>query len=504
MKKIKIKSHPNLRPFKNTKVRHFIWGFNEVSFKISTEYVRMYNFRPKELERYKYFIIYVMKKIKIKSHSNLQPFKNVKVRHSIWGFNEVSFKFSTEYVRMYNFRPKELERYNYFIIYTMKKIKIKSHSNLRPFKNTKVRHFIWGFNEVSFKISTEYVRMYNFRPKELERYKYFFIYVMKKIKIKSHSNLQPFKNVKVRHSIWGFNEVSFKFSTEYVRMYNFRPKELERYNYFIVYTMKKIKIKSHPNLRPFKNTKVRHFIWGFNEVSFKISTEYVRMYNFRPKELERYKYFIIYVMKKIKIKSHSNLQPFKNVKVRHSIWGFNEVSFKFSTEYVRMYNFRPKELERYNYFIIYAMKKIKIKSHSTLQPFKNIKVRHSIWGFNEVSIKISTEYVRMYNFRQKELERYEYFVIYVMKKIKIKSHSNLQPFKNVKVRHSIWGFNEVSFKISTEYVRMYNFRPKELERYNYFIIYTMKKIKIKGHPNLLPFKNTNVRHSIFRFQRGFV
>jgi hypothetical protein len=228
------------------------------------------------------------------------------------------------------------------------------------------------------------------------------------------------------------------------------------------------------------------------------------MYNFRPKELERYNYFIIYTMKKIKIKSHPNLRPFKNTKVRHFIWGFNEVSFKISTEYVRMYNFRPKKLERYNYFIIYTMKKIKIKSHPNLRPFKNTKVRHFIWGFNEVSFKISTEYVRMYNFRPKELERYEYFVIYVMKKIKIKSHSNLQPFKNVKVRHSIWGFNEVSFKISTEYVRMYNFRPKELERYNYFIIYTMKKIKIKGHPNLLPFKNTNVRHSIFRFQRGFV
>jgi hypothetical protein len=114
---------------------------------------------------------------------------------------------------MYNFRPKELERYNYFIIYTMKKIKIKSHSNLRPFKNTKVRHSIWGFNEVSFKISTEYVRMYNFRPKELERYNYFIIYVMKKIKIKSHSNLQPFKNMKVRHSIWVSTRFRLKFQT---------------------------------------------------------------------------------------------------------------------------------------------------------------------------------------------------------------------------------------------------------------------------------------------------
>jgi hypothetical protein len=201
-----------------------------------------------------------MKKIKIKSHPNLRPFKNTKVRHFIWGLNEVLFEISTEYVRIYNFRPKQLERYNYFIIYSMKKIKIKSHPNLRPFKNTKVRHFIWGFNEVSFKISTEYVRMYNFRPKELERYNYFIIYAMKKIKIKSHSTLRPFKSMKVQHSIWGFNEVSFIISTEYVQMYHFRPKELERYNYFIIYIMKKIKIKSHPNLRPFKNTKVRHFI----------------------------------------------------------------------------------------------------------------------------------------------------------------------------------------------------------------------------------------------------
>jgi hypothetical protein len=150
---------------------------------------------------------------------------------------------------------------------------------------------------------------------------------MKKIKIKSHPNLRPFKNTKVRHFIWGLNEVSLKISTECVRMYNFRPKELERYNYFIIYAMKKNKIKSHPNLRPFKNTKVRHFIWGFNEVSLKISTECVRMYNFRPKELARYNYFIIYATKKIKIKSLSNLQPSKNMKVQHSIWGLNEVSF---------------------------------------------------------------------------------------------------------------------------------------------------------------------------------
>jgi hypothetical protein len=108
--------------------------------------------------------------------------------------------------------------------------------------------------------------MYHFCPKELERYNHFIIYVMKKIKIKSHSNLQPFKNVKVRHSVWGFNEVSFIISTEYVQMYHFRPKELERYNYFIIYIMKKIKIKSHPNLRPFKNTKF--------DISFGVSTRF--------------------------------------------------------------------------------------------------------------------------------------------------------------------------------------------------------------------------------------
>jgi hypothetical protein len=83
------------------------------------------------------------------------------------------------------------------------------------------------------------------------------------------------------------------------------------------------------------------------------------------------------------------------MKVRHSIWGFNEVSFQISNVYVQMLNFRPKELERYNYFIIYAMKKIKIKSHSNLQPFKNMKVQHSIWGLNEVSFEISNVYVQM-------------------------------------------------------------------------------------------------------------
>jgi hypothetical protein len=44
-----------------------------------------------------------------------------------------------------------------------------------------------------------------------------------------------------------------------------------------------------------------------------------------------------------------------------------------------------------------------------------------------------------------------------MKKIKIKSHSNLQPFKNMKVQHSIWGLNEVSFEISNVYVQMLEF-----------------------------------------------
>jgi hypothetical protein len=85
---------------------------------------------------------------------------------------------------MCNFRPKELKRYNYFILYAMKKIKIKSHSNLRPFKKMKMLHFFWGFNGVSSETSTVYVRTYNFRPKELKRYNYFILYAMKKIKIK--------------------------------------------------------------------------------------------------------------------------------------------------------------------------------------------------------------------------------------------------------------------------------------------------------------------------------
>jgi hypothetical protein len=107
--------------------------------------------------------------LKIKSHSNLRPFNYMKMRHFISGFNGVSFEISTEFLRMYNFGLKEHEQYNYFIIYAMKKIKIKSHSNLRPFKYKKMRHFISGFNRVSFEISNEYLRMYNFQPKELER-----------------------------------------------------------------------------------------------------------------------------------------------------------------------------------------------------------------------------------------------------------------------------------------------------------------------------------------------
>jgi hypothetical protein len=88
-------------------------------------------------------------------------------------------------------------------------------------------------------------------------------------------------------------------------------------------------------LRPFKNTKVRYFIWGFNEVSFKISTEYVRIYNFWPKELDDTIISLSTLWKNKNI-SHSNLQPFKNMKVRHSICGFNEVSFEISNVYVQM------------------------------------------------------------------------------------------------------------------------------------------------------------------------
>jgi hypothetical protein len=87
---------------------------------------------------------------------------------------------------------------------------------------------------------------------------------------------------------------------------------------------------------------------------------------------------------------------------------------------------------------------------------------------------------------------------------KIKSHSNLLPFKNMKVRHFTWGFNEVSFEISAEYVRMYNFRPKELEGYDFFFLYAMKKIKIKSHSNLWPFKYMKNATFLYGFQRGFV
>jgi hypothetical protein len=91
-----------------------------------------------------------------------------------------------------------------------------------------------------------------------------------------------------------------------------------------------------------------------------------------------------------------------------------------------------------------------------------------------------------------------------MKKIKIKSHSNLQPFKNTKVRHFIWGFNEVSLKISTECVRMYNFRPKELERYNYFIIYVYEKNKNKKSFKFAALQEHESATFHLGFQRGFL
>jgi hypothetical protein len=91
-----------------------------------------------------------------------------------------------------------------------------------------------------------------------------------------------------------------------------------------------------------------------------------------------------------------------------------------------------------------------------------------------------------------------------MKKNKIKSHPNLQPFKNVKVRHSIWGFNEVSIEISTEYIRMYNFWPKELERYNYLIIYAMKKNKNKKSFKFAALQERESATFHLGFQRGFL
>jgi hypothetical protein len=74
----------------------------------------------------------------------------------------------------------------------------------------------------------------------------------------------------------------------------------------------------------------------------------------------------------------------------------------------------------------------------------------------------------------------------------------------MKMRHFFWGFNRVSFEISNEYVRMYNFRPKELERYNYFIIYAMKKIKIKKSFKFAAHQVNENATFLLGFQRGFV
>jgi hypothetical protein len=74
----------------------------------------------------------------------------------------------------------------------------------------------------------------------------------------------------------------------------------------------------------------------------------------------------------------------------------------------------------------------------------------------------------------------------------------------MKMRQFFWGFNGVSFEISNVYVRMCNFRLKELERYYYFIIYAMKKNK---NTVSVKFAARQVReNAIFHlaFQRGFV
>jgi hypothetical protein len=75
---------------------------------------------------------------------------------------------------------------------------------------------------------------------------------------------------------------------------------------------------------------------------------------------------------------------------------------------------------------------------------------------------------------------------------------------NMKVRHSIWGFNKVSFEISTEYERMCNFRPKEVERYNFFILYAMKQIKIKKSFKFAAHQVNENATFLLGFQRGFI
>jgi hypothetical protein len=171
-----------------------------------------------------------------------------------------------------NFPPIEIETSTIISLSTLWKNinNINSHSNLRPFKNVKVRHFIWGFNKVSFEISTKYVRMYNFLPIELGTYTIISLSKLwKKLKIKTHSNLQPFNNMEVRRFILGFQQgFVWNVKRECTNFVIFGRKNLNDTIISLSTLWKKIKINGHSNLRPLKYMKMRYIICCLNGVSF--------------------------------------------------------------------------------------------------------------------------------------------------------------------------------------------------------------------------------------------
>jgi hypothetical protein len=92
----------------------------------------------------------------------------------------------------------------------------------------------------------------------------------------------------------------------------------------------------------------------------------------------------------------------------------------------------------------------------------------------------------------------------------MKKNKNKKSFKfaalqvKMKMLHFFWGFNGVSSETSIVYVRTYNFRPNELERYNYFVIYAMKKNKNKKSFKFAALQEHESAAFHLGFQQGFV
>ena len=130
---------------------HFFWGFNGVSSETSNVYVRTYNFRPSELQRYNYFILYTMKKTIKKIFIQIcGPTRTWMCGISFGVSTGFRLKFQTCMYECIIFGRKNLNDTIISLSKLWKKIKINSHSNLRPFKYMKMRYFIWCFNGVSF------------------------------------------------------------------------------------------------------------------------------------------------------------------------------------------------------------------------------------------------------------------------------------------------------------------------------------------------------------------